>query len=253
MKHHRPSRLLLIASLVVLVSSAIPVLAAFPSSTNYRIQMEVIDVGGGLSTSTSYQSQTTIGEPSSGLGVGTAYSIKSGYQQMQQSVLSLSLPSSVTLSPAMPATGGGTSTGSATWTVITDNFAGYALSVHSLTNPALASGGNNFPNYTPATADPDFTFSVPAGSSRFGFSPEGVDVISKYRDNGSLCNIGVSETVNSCWGPVQVTDEEVSRRSSPTTVIGIPTTLKFRADSGALNVQAGGVYSATVVVTALPL
>lgn len=239
----------------MLIASCAPfAFAQVASSTNYRIQTDSINVGGGLSTSTSYRVEDTLGEGGTGTSSSAIYNIKAGYQLMQESYIAISIPGNVTITPEIPTTGGGTANGSAAWTVTTDNLGGYSMNISASSSPALQSGSNNFANYTPAGLDPDFTFSVGASVAEFGFSPEGDGLVQKYKDDGaSTCNTGSSDTASACWMPITTSAETVVRRTSPNNPSGTATTIRFRAASGATNTQPTGTYSATMTLTVVPL
>ncbi len=96
-------------------------------STNYRIQSDSINFGGGLSTSTNYGLESTAGEVASGESDSPTYSLNAGYQQMQEVFISLSAVGPVTLAPSIPGISGGEANGSTTVTVVTDSAAGYQL------------------------------------------------------------------------------------------------------------------------------
>jgi hypothetical protein len=223
------------------------------SSTNYRIQLDSINMGGGLSTSTSYRVEDTLGESGVGTSSSATYQIKAGYQQMREVYIAITAPADITLTPSILSVGGGTGNGSAVWTVTTDNEAGYTMNIRASTSPALVSGANTFANYVPAAADPDFTFTTPAAASRFGFTPEGTDIVQKFKDNGTTCNTGALDTASACWFPLLTTTETVVTRTSSNHPSGTQTTVRFRAVSGASNVQPIGSYGATSTLTVLAL
>ena len=243
------------AFLLVLLPALIvcaPVATAYvSSSTNYRIQTDSINTGGTLSTSTSYTAEDTLGESGVGTSSSASYQIKAGYQQMQQVYIAISAPGNVTLSPNIPDVGG-VANGLATWTVTTDNMAGYSMNIRASGTPALQSGINSFANYVTAGADPDFTFSTPLAASRFGFTPEGGDIVQRYKDNGSVCNSGSSDTASACWAPLLTTPETIVNRATPNHPSGSATTVRFRAESGTSNVQPVGTYTATSTLTVIP-
>lgn len=245
MRHMR--HLLILAVILPLVAQAV-----VSSSTNYRLEADSINTAGGLSTSTGYRLEDTTGESGTGVGTSVNYRVNAGYQQMLVSSLSLTVPGSITLSPNIPDTGGGSATGQGTWTVRTDNPAGYTMVVRAAGNPALSAGANNFANYTPGGAVPDFAFSVGASASEFGFTPEGTDIVSRYRDDGASCGVSSGDTSDRCWDALLTTDRLVAQRNSANQVSGTVTTIKFRAESGTLNVQPAGAYTATATVTVLP-
>jgi hypothetical protein len=230
----------------VLTTSAFGYVA---SSTNYRIQTDSVNTGGTLSTSTSYRIEDTIGEAGEGRSSSATYNIKAGYQQMQETYLAISVPGNVSLAPDIPSTGGGIANGSATWTVTTDNAAGYSMTIAASTSPALASGGDSFANYTPLGGAPDFTFSVPAASSEFGFTPEGGDIATRYQDSGGICNIAGGDTASACWDPLTTTPVTIASRVTANHTAGTATTIRFRAESGASNTQPAGSYTALATLT----
>ncbi len=238
-----------IALFAGLLTAAPFALAYVASSSSYRIQEDSINTGGILSTSTSYRIEDTIGESGTGTSSSATYQIKAGYQQMQEIYLAISIPGNVTLSPSILTTGGGTSTGSATWTVITDNAAGYAMNIRASSSPALQSGANSFANYVPAGAAPDFTFTTPAATSYFGFSPESSDLPQRYQDNGATCNTGALDTASACWDPIATTATTIASRTTANNPSGTATTIRFRAESGVSNTQAVGTYTATSTLT----
>ena len=244
----------LLFTLLALLVVSVPVAFAYvASSTNYRIQSDSINTGGELSTSTSYRVEDTLGESSTGTSSSATYVIKAGYQQMHESYLAVSAPGNITLAPSIASLGGGVANGFAAWTVTTDNEAGYTMNIRASTSPALSSGANSFANYVPAGVGPDFTFTTPVAASRFGFTPEGVDIVQKYKDNGVSCNAGSSDTASACWGPLLTTSDTVSTRTAANHPSGTATTIRFRAESGASNVQPAGLYVATTTLTVLAL
>lgn len=223
------------------------------SSSNYRIQSDSVNVGGIFSSSTSYRAEDTVGESAVGTSSSATFSIKAGYQQMQDVYLALAPSGNISLSPNIPATGGGAADGVASFVVTTDNIAGYSMSLSSALAPALSSGVNNFADYIPAGANPDFTFTTPAASSRFGFSPEGVDIVSRFKDNGASCNTGALDTASSCWDALSTTQVSIAGRSTANNPGGSQTDIRFHAASGASNTQPAGSYVATTTVTVIPL
>ncbi len=228
-------------------------LAYVASSTSYRIQADSINIGGVISTSTSYRAQDTIGEEGVGTSSSATYNIKGGYQQMDQAYLAITVSGNVTLTPSIPSVGGGTANGIATWTVTTDNPAGYTVNIRASGTPALSSGANSFPNYVPAGADPDFTFSTPSASSRFGFSAEGTDIVQRFKDNGATCNVGALDTASACWAPLVTSADTIITRNTPNYPTGSLLSVRFRAVSGATNVQPTGSYLATTTLTVLAI
>ena len=216
------------------------------SSTNYQLERDSINFAGKLSTSTSYGVEDTLGEVGTGRGTSTNYILQAGYQQ-PNTYISITSPADVTLSPSIDGAVGGTANGSAGWNATTDNSGGYTMTAQASTLPAMQSGSNNFSDYVPAGVPPDFTWSVGASLSYFGFSPEGSDISSTFKDNGSVCSTGSSDTGLSCWKGFSTSAQTIAGDTSPNDGAGgASTTIRFRA-------EAAGDYLAVITVTALAL
>jgi hypothetical protein len=232
----------------------VPIVSAYvASSTNYVIEADSVNSGGGLSVSPSYSIEDTVGESGVGASASASYAVKAGYQQMRDVYLSVTLPGNVTLLPNIPSVGGGIADGTTGVTVTTDNLSGYAMTIRASTSPALASGGDSFADYVPLGAFPDLSFVTPPASSRFGFTPEGSDIISSFRDNGVLCGVGGGDTPSACWQGLSTAPLSVVSRATPNHPTGSLTTLRFRAQADAAYVQPAGSYQAVVSLTVMAL
>jgi hypothetical protein len=227
--------------------------AQMMQSGNYRIQSDSVNFGGGLSSSTNYSLESTAGEIATGGSESTLYSLRAGYQQMQEVYISLGGFTAVALSPSIPGISGGTSNGSTTVSVVTDSVSGYELQVSSTQSPAMQKAGDTIADYAPTGADPDFTFTTNPADAHFGYSPSGVDVATRFKDNGAVCNTGSGDTVLACWDGLSTIAEIVARRTSANHPGGSTTTLYFRVGVGGSVVQPPGTYTATTTLTALPL
>jgi hypothetical protein len=221
-------------------------------SGSFQIQSDSINFAGGLSSSTSYVLESTAGEVGSGNSNSTNYKLKAGYQQMQEVYIALSGSADVTMSPAISGVTGGESNGSTTVTVITDSPAGYSLTIESQTSPAMQGPSASIADYVP-TGNPDFSFITGVNDAHFGFSPEGVDVVQRFRDNTSLCNVGGLDTSFACWDGLAVTAQTIASASNANHPQGATTTLRFKVGIGGGVGQAPGVYTATTTLTAIPL
>ncbi|PIP27551.1 MAG: hypothetical protein COX30_01280 [Candidatus Moranbacteria bacterium CG23_combo_of_CG06-09_8_20_14_all_39_10] len=226
------------------------------SSPNYVIQSDAIDVGGADGTSSNFHSEDTIGEIASGDSGSVSYRLRTGYQSMQETYLSLSAPSDVTMTPTIPGVSGGLGNGSVFWTVTTDNLAGYSFYVRSNASPSLAKSDNPsvyFDDYTPGT-NPDYVWQVDADKAEFGFTPEGSDIVQKFRDNGeNTCNTGTLDTSDACWYNFVSSNpgELISQSNTSNHPAGVATTVKMEAQSNSAHLQEAGTYQATITVTAL--
>ena len=228
------------------------------ASTTYRIQESSINVGGlDSETSTSYKLRETIGESAVGNATSTSYKLQMGYQPMISSgYISLSVSdSSVTLLPAISTISGGVATSSYSATVTTDNAGGYALYVVAGTDPALKSGANSFADYSPSViGTPDFSWSVAADASEFGFTAEGTDIVQKFLDNGAdECATSSSDTADACWYGFSTSTESIASDLSANNPSGAMTSIKLKAESGNSNYQASGLYQAVITNSAIAL
>jgi hypothetical protein len=223
-------------------------------SDSYKIQESSINTGGlDVATSGNYKLMDTIGEVGTGNSSSTLYRVKAGYRQMEVDYdISISGGGVAALTPSIGGVTGGTATATTSFTVITDNPGGYALSVKADTNPALKSGSYSFADYAPAsTGTPDYNWSISNSDSEFGFSPEGTDIIQKFKDDGSSCNAGGSDNPDKCWYGLSISDESISNSGVANNPSGTQTTIKLKAESGSAHIQEAGNYTGTITATAM--
>lgn len=223
------------------------------TSSNYKIQSDSVNVGGGLSSSTNYSLESSTGEVGTGQSNSASYSLRAGYQQMQEVFIALSGASVVSLSPSIPGVTGGIGNGSTTVTVTTDSLSGYELTIQAEGNPAMQKGADTIADYAPVGANPDFSFITGVSDAQLGYSPEGVDVVQRFLDNGTACNTGLSNAALSCWDGLSITPERIASGNASNHPAGETTTINFRVGVGGAVVQAPGEYVATTTITALPL
>lgn len=221
-------------------------------SSSYKIQSDTVNVGGVESSSTSYNLKDTAGEIGTGDSNSANYYLHAGFWQMQGSYIAISSPSDLALTP-IGGLSNQASEGTMSWVVTTDNVAGYSLSIASTTTPALKSAFDSFADYTPSGADPDFTFTNPTDDSSFGFSPEGTEVSSRFKDDGSICNAGSSEATGKCWDGLSTTPKAIAGSSTANHPVGSTVTTRLRAETGADHIQSAGDYTVNIVVTAVTL
>ncbi len=234
-----------------LALAATPVLAYVMSSTNYRMERDSINIGGGLSDSASYISQSSIGGIGSGSATSTSFSLLAGYQQMEQTSISLTVPAAAVMSPSINSNVGGIAYASANLSVATNNSSGYTLQIKASTTPALKSLSDSFADYVTAGADPDYNWTVSSSTSEFGFSPEGVDIMTRYKDNGSACNQPAGgDTADHCWDHLNASYSTIAQSALGNLPSGSATAIKFRAEAGSAVAQPNGNYSATITFTA---
>lgn len=240
--------------LTFLCALSLPGLLFAMTSTTYQIPRDSLNVGGGYGSSTTYRSESTVGEVGTGYSSSTSFAMHAGFQQMdaEEVYITITSDNDIALS-AINGLTGGTSDGEGEWNVETNNNAGYTLYIRAGTSPALKGLIASFADYTPSGADPDYTFAVAASSAEFGFSPEGDDIVDRFRDNGAVCNSGLLDTSDSCWDGLTTSDVPIAQSGTANEPDGATTTVKFRAQSGSSNIQENDAYSASITVTAITL
>lgn len=222
------------------------------TSSNYQMQSDSINVGGGLSSSTNYSIESTAGEVGTGQSDSASYSLRGGYQQMLETYIAISGSSAVTLSPSIPGVTGGTANGSTTVTVTTDSLSGYQLTIEAEGNPAMQKGGDSLADYSPI-GDPDYVFTTGSADAHLGYTPEGTDVIQRFLNSGVTCNSGSANAVASCWDGLSTTAVPIASAAGSNHPTGVETSIRFRVGVGGSVIQAPGTYTATTTLTALPL
>jgi hypothetical protein len=171
---------------------------------------------------------------------------------MQEVFLSLATTGNVILDPSIPGITGGEANGSSTFTVITDNPAGYQLTIMAQNDPAMQNSPYSIADYDQGV-EPDFSFATGAGEAHFGYTPEGVDVVQFFRDDGGVCNTGSLDTPLACWAGASTTAETLAEGAGANQPAGATTTINFRVGVGSGAGVLDGVYIATTTITALPL
>lgn len=238
-----------------ILSSPFIVSAYVMGSGTYRIDNDSLNnAGTSFSTSSSYSLGSTLGEVGTGFSTSSAYHMFAGYWTPDDTYISISSPSDTNLG-AISGLLGGIGNASSTWTVTTNNAAGYSLSVVANTYPALKAPAAGIDDYVPSGADPDYVFSVSPTDARFGFSPEGVHVVQRYLDDGiSACNTGSTDSSDRCWDGFSTTSKTISSSNIGNHPSGTPTVLKYRVEIGSGIIQdSSPLYEASITVTATTL
>ena len=223
------------------------------SSSNFRLEYDSLNSEGGLSSSTSYGLSDTMGEQAPGVSASDNFKIKAGFQYLGESNISITSPTDFSLTPPIGGVLGGTANGTVTWNVATDNPGGYTMNIKSQTSPALKSGSESLADYTPSNPNtPDFDWSINQSDSEFGYSPEGSDVVLKFKDDGfNTCGTGSQNSINKCWYNFKTLDETISQSTSANYPSGTATDLKLRAQVGNSHFQPEGEYTTQLIVTAM--
>ncbi len=222
-------------------------------STNYSIQADSINFAGGFSSSTNYALESTAGEVATGHSSSTNFILRAGYQQINNNnFISITAVSPVSMTPSIPGITGGTANGSTTVTVTTDSPSGYQLTISGSQSPALTKGAASIADYVPG-GNPDFTFTINSGDAYFGYSPSGIDTVTRFKDDGASCNTGSGETALACWDGLDTVAETIAQSTSANDPDGGTTTVYFRVGIGGSVIQEAGIYIATTTLTAVSL
>ena len=235
------------------VFSGNPIEAQIRSSSNYQIQSDSINVGGGFSSSTSYLQESSVGEIATGRSSSTNFIVGAGYQQMQLVSLSLTAAADVSMSPALGGLTGGESNGSTTVIATTDAPSGYQLSIEAENNPAMQSGANTIADYSPSGVDPDRVFQTDSNEAHLAFSPYGDDIPDRFKDDDTDCNAGTNNTAGECWDGLSTVSQVIAQSSNANQPDGATTTIYFRVGVGGEAAQAPGLYTATTTLTLISL
>lgn len=249
------SKYIIILTLIVISSFGFyqNILAEVMQSPTYKIQQDSVNFGGADSSSETYKLNDTLGEIATGDSNSATYYMHAGYWQMNESYIAISSPTDLNMS-SMGGLSGGSSEGTMSWVVTTDNTAGYNMSVVASTNPAMTSATDSLADYTPAGADPDYNFTNASNSSSFGFSSEGTEASPRFKNNiGGVCNLGTLETAGKCWDGFSTTPKVVAGSTSSNHPDGATVSLRLRAESGADHIQTSGAYSVIITATAVSL
>jgi hypothetical protein len=198
-------------------------------------------------------------EPMIAHGIVDTFTVR---QQITAEIAFKTAPNDVVMAPSLQGLTGGTSYGTSTVAITTNNVTGYNMTIAFAT--ATAMQGENITsdinNYTPTVGGtPDFNFSVPAGTAEFGYTIDSVttpgDIDARFKDNGSACNTGSGTLIGKCWyGAANATTPvTLINRPNATPGTGATSTIVFRVGVGANPVPAlqQGFYTATATLTVL--
>lgn len=146
-----------------------------------------------------------------------------------------------------------TAVGTTTWTVATNNSAGYTMTLAASTVAAMKSGTNYVYDY--ATTSAPLLWSVTSGNAAFGFSVNGTDVNSTKWGVYSYCGTAGSPHVphgSAKYSGFTTAATTTNTRSSTTTSSGVATNVCYAVEQDTYYIPSG-VYTATITATATTL
>lgn len=200
-------------------------------SANYRIESDVIGIGGNSSGSASYNISDTLGQSVIGLGTSANYAVQEGFWHTVNFSISMSLDSqNLNLGLATPGT---PVTGQTAVSVITDAWGGFDLLTsqnHAMTHTDAVT---TIPDYVCAIASP-----CAWSGSGLGFTiNSGTSVEAKW---------GTSPNYNYAYFPLSPTTFHTKggyASGADQTVVG------YKLDAPIT--QKSGIYSNTITITAM--
>ena len=173
--------------------------------------------------------------------------------QAVTSGIAITAPSDITMTAL--STTQNSAVGSATWTVTTNNQAGYKLELHASSDPALAqiSPAESFVDYTESPAGTPDTWTV-TSAYEFGFSARGTHVPSGTWGTDTDCiNTTDVPSAGLKWrGFDGVTNIQIATSSTETGTSGTASTMCVATQQSGVFAPSG-TYTATITATATTL
>ena len=165
----------------------------------------------------------------------------------------------ITMSPNLAGITGGTANGQTTVRVLTNNATGYNMTLSASSSAGMLgnANGGTIPAYVHiGSTTPQFTFTTPANTARFGYTVEAsttADLAQAFKDTGSICGAGSSDATDSCWLNATTGQMLIMNRTTSTAASGSTSTIKFRTVINANPVPAitQDTYVATTTLTAV--
>ncbi len=250
----------MVLGVMILIGLSMTTSAFVTSSSNYRLQSDSLNTGGTFSTSTNYQIEDTAGEIGTGISTSTVYKTYTGYQQMQETYLSISAGSDIVMTSLTLTQN--SSVGSTTWTVITDNSAGYSATVYATVSDNCTDrdgGGAVDALCDIATAESFADVSTSKHSwdvsneYAFGWSAYGDDVTGHGADTDCMATTYNVPSGGLLWqGFHSTTAYQIASSTSRTVPAGTTVTMCVASEQDTVFAPSG-TYYATTTITALTL
>lgn len=188
-------------------------------------------------------------------------------QTVSGAISFLASTSPVTMNGTLDGLTGGTSYGTTTSRVRTNNSAGYNMTINfASTSPMIRNGGGGYIStyqYSTGTTNYPSGFNTSVSNAQFGFSVNASntsEISTVFYSNAGSCGTGVGGgtfTVNDCWRGASSTNAAATTQlinsAAPTPTSGSTTTVQFRITipNNPSPAVANGTYTATATLTAL--
>lgn len=161
----------------------------------------------------------------------------------EAATISISAPANVDLGTITGT--GASSAGTATWTVTTNNSAGYKLEWQA-SSATMASGADTIAAYTPAVANTPDTWTVAAADSEWGGRL-------KSASDDTETEWGTDTTSEKWLNVDSAAQRQIVDRSTETSASGSNEIVAFKAEVGSNKFQPTGSYTVNVTATATTL
>ena len=212
------------------------------TSPNYIIQMPNFNTGAGIPSSTNYGVTTTIGQGAAGLFSSAGYRVKSGFQYIYTIIpFSFTIaPISINLGHLLPQTPVTTQT--ETLTVSSGGAGGYQVLVSENHPLQVGNTTRKIPDTTCDTTCSEAAAGVWNSNSKYGFG----------------FNMSGSDVAPDFSGPTlfrQFADRSISetpQKIMSSIYVGTAVTSTVRYKVNISGIQAAGVYTNTIMYTAIP-
>lgn len=162
--------------------------------------------------------------------------------------ITISSPSDITLT-ALNGSGQNKSVGTTTWTVTTNNQAGWTLAVASSLSPAMqdVSTSKSFANYTGSGAG----WTSPSNAFEFGISAHGSKTTGFGTVGAGGCNSGTADVHSTTliWKALTTGGVQVASSSVKTATTGVATNVCYGTEQNGVFADSGS-YVATTTATA---
>ncbi len=185
-------------------------------------------------------------------------------QEITSQISFLTNPNDVVMSNSIQGLTGGTSYGTTTFNISTNDPDGYTVTIAFSSTTAMAATGSTsvIPNYNPVAggALADYNFTVAAGQAFFGYTVQNettaTDIDATFKDDGaSTCDgSDIQTNVGHCWFNKDdaTVAEQIIDAADGTAATGATSSVTFRVGIGSNPTPAleTGWYVATATLTA---
>lgn len=159
----------------------------------------------------------------------------------------------VTMNTTIGGETGGTSLGSTTVAITTNDSAGYTLGISfandtGMQHATLAEFINMYGTTTAST--PDYDMNLGATSHGFAYSVSSTNAVAAFLNNGATCGAGSNNSYNNCWVMNQTPTSAFTIVDSSSSATAEQTVIGFQVQVAGSSGLSNGFYYATSTLTA---